>query len=301
MTIDSKMESAYAGRSVTLVGALANGLLILLKFTAGIFGQSQALIADAVHSISDLVTDVVVLIGIKMGQKAPDDKHHFGHARIETLSSAMIGLALIGTALYLGLEASMNIYHHTEYHPTSLALIGAGVSIAVKEALYHYTVRTGRKIKSQLVIANAWHHRSDAFSSVAVLLGVAGTLINPSWHILDAFAALLVSFFIVKIGLNIISGCIGEFTDTAPNTEDLDKIKRCISSVEGVLEMHDLRVRTSGGRFQMETHIVVNGQLTVAQGHRIAKMVERCLLEEIKNIDRVIVHVDPETGDEILC
>ena len=301
MIIDSKNESAYAGRSVTLVGALANGLLILLKFTAGIFGQSQALIADAVHSISDLITDVVVLIGIKMGQKAPDDKHHFGHARIETLSSAMIGLALIGTALYLGLEASMNIYHHTEYHPTSLALIGAGVSIAVKEALYHYTVRTGRKIKSQLVIANAWHHRSDAFSSVAVLLGVAGTLINPSWHILDAFAALLVSFFIVKIGLNIIAGCIGEFTDAAPKMEDLNKIKRCISSVEGVLEMHDLRVRTSGGRFQMETHIVVNGQLTVAQGHRIAKMVERCLLEEIKNIDRVIVHVDPATGDEILC
>jgi len=301
MMIDSKVKSAHAGRSVTLVGALANGLLILLKFTAGIFGQSQALIADAVHSISDLVTDVVVLIGIKMGQKAPDDKHHFGHARIETLSSAMIGLALIGTALYLGLEASMNIYHHTEYHPTSLALIGAGVSIAVKEALYHYTVRTGRKIKSQLVIANAWHHRSDAFSSVAVLLGVAGTLINPSWHILDAFAALLVSFFIVKIGLNIIAGCISEFTDAAPKMEDLNKIKRCISSVEGVLEMHDLRVRTSGGRFQMETHIVVNGQLTVAQGHRIAKMVERCLLEEIKNIDRVIVHVDPATGDEILC
>lgn len=301
MMIDSNEESAHAGRSVTLVGALANGLLILLKFTAGIFGQSQALIADAVHSISDLVTDVVVLIGIRMGRKAPDDKHHFGHARIETLSSAIIGFALIGTALYLGLEASMNIYNHTEYHPTSLALVGAGLSIAVKEVLYHYTVRTGRKIQSQLVIANAWHHRSDAFSSVAVLLGVAGALINPSWHILDAFAALLVSFFIVKIGLNILAGCVGEFTDAAPKTEDLNKIKSCIISVEGVLEMHDLRVRTSGGRFQMETHIVVNGQLTVAQGHRIAKKVERCLLEEIKNIDRVIVHVDPAIGDEILC
>lgn len=298
--IDSKIESAHAGRSVTLVGALANGLLILLKFTAGLFGQSQALIADAVHSISDLITDVVVLIGIRMGRKAPDDKHQFGHARMETLSSAIIGLALIGTALYLGLEASMNIYHHTEYHPTSLALIGAAVSIAVKETLYHYTVRTGRKIQSQLVVANAWHHRSDAFSSVAVLLGVAGTLINPSWHILDSFAALLVSFFIVKIGLNIVADCIREFTDAAPRTEDLNKIKNCIGSVEGVIEMHDLRVRTSGGRFQMETHIVVNGQLTVTQGHRIAKMVERCLLEEIKSIDRVIVHVDPATGDEIM-
>lgn len=299
MTLDSKMEPIYAGRSVTLVGALANGLLILLKFMAGVFGHSQALIADAVHSISDLFTDVVVLLGIKMGRKAPDEKHQFGHARMETLASAIIGFALIGTALYIGLEASLNIYRHTEYHPTSLALIGAGVSIAVKEALYHYTVKTGRRIKSQLVIANAWHHRSDAFSSVAVLLGVAGTLINPAWHILDAFAALLVSFFIVKIGMDIVNSCLREFTDAAPKPEVLDKIKSCIRCVEGVIEMHDLRVRTSGGRFQMETHIVVNGQLTVTQGHRIAKLVESCLFEEINDLDRVIVHVDPETNDDM--
>ena len=299
MTLDSKMEPVHAGRSVTLVGALANGLLILLKFMAGIFGQSQALIADAVHSISDLFTDVVVLLGIKMGRKAPDEKHQFGHARMETLASAVIGLALIGTALYIGLEASLNIYRHTEYHPTSLALIGAGVSIAVKEALYHYTVKTGRRIKSQLVIANAWHHRSDAFSSVAVLLGVAGTLLNPAWHILDAFAALLVSFFIVKIGIDIVNSCLREFTDAAPQPEVLDKIKSCIRSVEGVIEMHDLRVRTSGGRFQMETHIVVNGQLTVTQGHRIAKLVESCLFEEINDLDRIIVHVDPVTTDDM--
>ena len=299
MTLDSKMEPVHAGRSVTLVGALANGLLILLKFMAGIFGQSQALIADAVHSISDLFTDVVVLLGIKMGRKAPDEKHQFGHARMETLASAVIGLALIGTALYIGLEASLNIYRHTEYHPTSLALIGAGVSIAVKEALYHYTVKTGRRIKSQLVIANAWHHRSDAFSSVAVLLGVAGTLLNPAWHILDAFAALLVSFFIVKIGIDIVNSCLREFTDAAPQPEVLDKIKSCIRSVEGVIEMHDLRVRTSGGRFQMETHIVVNGQLTVTQGHRIAKLVESCLFEEINDLDRIIVHVDPATTDDM--
>ena len=193
---DSNIAAVQAGRRVTLVGALVNGLLIVIKFTAGILGHSQALIADAVHSVSDLFTDVVVLIGIRMGRKAPDDKHQFGHARIETLSSAIVGLALIATALYLGLDAAANIYRHTEYHPTSLALAGAGLSIAVKEALYHYTVRTGRKIQSQLLVANAWHHRSDAFSSVAVLFGVAGTLINPAWHILDSFAALLVSFFI---------------------------------------------------------------------------------------------------------
>ena len=290
---DSKLTSARAGRSVTLLGALINGLLILLKFMAGIFGQSQALIADAVHSVSDLFTDAVVLVGLRIGQKAPDEEHQFGHARIETLASAIVGLALIATALYLGIEASLNIYNHTEYHPTGLALMGAGISIAVKEALYHYTVHTGRRIKSQLVVANAWHHRSDAFSSVAVLLGVAGTLINPSWHILDSFAALLVSFFIIKIGLGILKNTLREFTDTAPHQEILNKISDCICSVEGVLDMHDLRVRTSGGLYQMETHIVVNGQLTVTEGHGIAKIVESCLTEEFEDLDRVIIHVDP--------
>ena len=293
ITPDSKIASARAGRSVTLIGALVNGLLILIKFTAGIFGQSQALIADAVHSVSDLFTDAVVLFGLRIGQKAPDEEHQFGHARIETLASAIVGLALIATALYLGIEASLNIYNHTEYHPTGLALIGAGISIAFKEALYHYTVHTGRRIKSQLVVANAWHHRSDAFSSVAVLLGVAGTLINPSWHILDSFAALLVSFFIIKVGLDIFRNSLREFTDTAPHQEILNKISDCIRSVEGVFDMHDLRVRTSGGLYQMETHIVVDGQLTVTEGHGIAKTVESCLTEEFEDLDRVIIHVDP--------
>lgn len=295
---ESRTESAKAGRSVTLVGALVNAFLILFKFLAGIFGQSQALIADAVHSISDLFTDFVVLLGLRMGRKAPDEKHHFGHARIETLASAIVGLALIATALCLGIKAIWNIYHHTEYHPTWLALVGAGVSIALKEALYHYTIRIGRRIKSSAIVANAWHQRSDALSSVAVLLGVAGARIKPSWHILDSLAALLVSFFIVKVGLEILWNTFREFTDTAPQPETLNKITDCIRTVEGVIDMHDLRVRTLGGLYQMETHIVVDGQLTVAEGHRIAKAVEICLAEEISDVDRVIVHVDPAVEEK---
>ena len=295
---ESRTESAKAGRSVTLVGALVNAFLILFKFLAGIFGQSQALIADAVHSISDLFTDFVVLLGLRMGRKAPDEKHHFGHARIETLASAIVGLALIATALCLGIKAIWNIYHHTEYHPTWLALVGAGVSIALKEALYHYTIHIGWRIKSSAIVANAWHQRSDALSSVAVLLGVAGARIKPSWHILDSFAALLVSFFIVKVGLEILRNTFREFTDTAPQPETLNKITDCIRTVEGVIDMHDLRVRTLGGLYQMETHIVVNGQLTIAEGHRIAKAVEICLAEEISDVDRVIVHVDPAVEEK---
>lgn len=286
--------SATAGRKVTLVGVLVNAFLILFKLVTGIFGSSQALIADAVHSFSDLFTDVVVLIGIKISQKPPDKTHHFGHARIETLASTIVGMALIGTALYIGVNASLTIYHHTENHPTTLALFGAGISIVFKEALYHYTIRTGRRIKSQLIMANAWHHRSDAFSSVAVFIGVAGTLINPSWHILDSFAALLVSFFIVKVGLDILRDALREFTDTAPKPEIIGKIQQCALSVNGVVGMHDLRVRTSGGQYQMEIHIVVDGQLTVLEGHKIAKSVEGCLFEDVGNFDSINIHVDPE-------
>jgi len=276
---------------------MVNGVLIMLKFAGGIFGQSQALIADAVHSVSDLFTDIIVLVGLRMGRKAPDERHHFGHARIETLASFMVGLALIATALYLGIEASLNIYHHTVCHPTKLALIGAAVSIIFKEVLYHYTVRVGRRIKSRLIVANAWHHRSDALSSVAVLIGVSGALIRPSWHSLDAYAALLVSFFIVKVGLDILKDSLREFTDTAPPPEILDTITSCAGGVPGVISVHDLRVRTSGGLYQMETHIVVDGQLTVFEGHRIAKEVETCLAEEVAGLDRVIVHVDPSTDE----
>ncbi|MBW1805085.1 MAG: cation transporter [Deltaproteobacteria bacterium] len=294
---ESRTISNHTGRSVTLIGVVVNIILIALKFLAGIFGHSQALIADAVHSVSDLFTDAIVLIGLRIGQKAPDENHQFGHARIETLASAVVGLALIATALYLGIDAALNIYNHTEYHPTSLALIGAGASVALKEALYHYTVRAGRRIKSRLLVANAWHHRSDALSSVAVLLGVSGSLINPSWYILDSFAALLVSFFIVKVGFGILGSSLLEFTDTAPRPEVLDMIRQCTLKVEGVLDIHDLRVRTSGGLYQVETHISVDGQLTVVQAHSIASAVEDCLAKEVEDLDRIIVHVDPATKD----
>jgi len=295
---ESHTSAARDGKSVTIIGVILNTLLIAFKFIAGVYGHSHALIADAVHSISDLFTDAVVLLGLGMGRKAPDEGHHFGHARLETLASATVGLALIATAVYLGINASLNIYRHQEFHPTSLALIGAGVSIALKEALYHYTVHIGRRIKSQLLLANAWHHRSDAFSSVAVFLGVGGAILKPSWHILDAFAALLVSFFIIKVGLDIFRNTLREFTDTAPKSEILKDIIACAQGVEGVLDVHDLRVRTSGGLYQMEAHILVDGQLTVTEGHRISQVVESRLAREIEDLDRIIIHVDPALQED---
>ncbi len=290
----TKIKSIGNAKSITVVGLFVNILLVAVKYTAGVIGHSQALIADAVHSVSDLFSDVVVLIGLRGGRKPPDDQHPFGHGRIETLSAATVGLILIATALYLGIEAARNIYYQNEYHPTMLALAGAGLSIALKETLYHYTLRAGRRINSQLIVANAWHHRSDALSSVAVFVGVACARIKPEWHMMDAFAALLVSFFIVKVGLEILSKTFQELTDAAPKPKILNQIKRCALGVDGTLDVHDLRVRTSGGRYQIEIHVVVDALWTVAEGHRVAKEVETCLLGDIDDLDKVIVHIDPE-------
>ena len=285
--------SDTAGRKITLVGALVNAVLIVFKLAAGVFGKSSALIADGVHSISDLFTDVVVLVGIWRGRRPPDEDHTFGHGRVETLFTSIVGLSLVATALYLGFQAAMDIYLRQQSHPNILAIIGAVFSIVLKEALFRYTVSAGRRMKSPLVVANAWHHRSDALSSVAVLAGVTLAQIKPSWRIMDAFAALLVSFFIVKVGLEILRDTFRELSDAAPDPETMQQIRQCTLSVPGVMGMHDLRARTTGGQHQIEVHVVVNAALTVKQGHEIATAVEKCLLNDVDDVGRVIVHMDP--------
>ena len=286
-------DKIRAGKTVTYVGIGINCFLIILKFITGVLGHSQALIADAVHSVSDLFTDAIVLFGLHVGRRPPDKDHHFGHRRLETIASFIVGIILIMTGLYLGFVAIKNLYAHVEYHPTKLALFGAGMSIVLKEILYQYTVRTGRKIKSQLIVANAWHHRSDALSSIAVLIGVAGAIIHPAWHILDSYATLLVSFLVLKVGFDIIRTSLLEISDAAPPPEVTEKIKECSIAIEGVLDTHDIRVRMLGGLYQVEIHIEVNGELSVIQGHHISKQVESCLMEAIDDIEKIIIHVDP--------
>lgn len=282
------------GQKVTWVGAGFNAFLVAAKFVLGVLGRSQALIADAVHSVSDLATDAVVLLGIRAGRKEPDSDHHFGHARIETLTSAVVGIALIAVAAFLAYDAGTAIYRHSDLYPNWLAVIGAAVSIVVKEILYHYTVRVGRRIRSPAVVANAWHHRSDALSSVAVLIGVAAAQINPEWHILDAYAALVVALLIFGVGSRIIWRAIKEVTDTAPPPDVLENMRACARGVQGVIDEHDLKVRSVGGLYHLHIHITVDGNLNVREGHAIAKEVERCLLSDIENVGEVIVHVDPE-------
>lgn len=289
----SQIEGMREGRKVTWIGVAANALLIAVKFIAGIIGNSQALIADAVHSISDFFTDAVVLVGLRFGRKPPDEDHHFGHARIETMASAVIGISLIAVAFYLGYRSAMNIYLHVDTHPTYVALAGAALSIAVKEALYQYTVVVGKRIKSQAVIANAWHHRSDAFSSVAVLIGVGGALVNPQWHILDAYAAMVVSVFIAKVGMDVLWNALREMTDTAPSQKFQNRMLKCINGVSGILSVHDLKVRSMGGMYFIQVHIVVDKNMSVEDSHRIVNEARKCVYEEFDRIEEIIVHVDP--------
>jgi cation diffusion facilitator family transporter len=291
----SERDGLRVGVRVTIVGAIVNVLLIGLKAVGGSIGHSQALIADAVHSASDLFTDAVVLFGLIAGRKEPDESHHFGHRRIETLASSIVALLLLGAAIYIGSDAALGIYQHVERRPTWLAVAVAAASIIAKEILYHYTVRTGRRVRSPALIANAWHQRSDAGSSVAVLLGVAGAQINPAWHILDAYAALVVAILILRVGVSLLWSSARELTDAAPAPGTIQRIRECVRGVSGVLDIHGLKVRTAGGLYQIEIDIVVEGSISVAEGHRIAEAVEARVSQEVEDVASVMVHVDPPT------
>ncbi len=287
-------EELISGLTVTRVGMLVNFALFVIKITAGWFGRSQALIADGVHSLSDLLSDIVVLLGLKWGRKEEDESHPFGHARIETIAGMFIGLVLIGTGVGLAYSSVSAISNRVESSPGLTAIIAALISIGLKEWLYWYTVKVGRRIKSLALIANAWHHRSDALSSVAVLVGVTGAYLSPAWAMADAYAALIVTFFVVKIGAGLIWSATKEVIDTAPDQAAMDQVKETALRIPGVRQTHDIRARLSGGRIFAEIHIVVDPDLTVRAGHEIADAVKQSLLDEVAGMARIIVHVDPE-------
>lgn len=294
VTPDSHSTALAAGLRVTWVGAVVNVSLVVFKLWAGLLSGSQALVADGVHSLSDLFSDVVVLFGLKWGRASEDADHPYGHARIETISGMIVGLVLILVGLWIAYQAIASIYLHQVARPSLLAIWAAAVSVVLKEALYWYTVVVGRRIKSVAVIANAWHHRSDAFSSVAVLVGVGATYLNPNWHLADSIAALAVIYFVVKMGGKLTWAAFKELADTAPDRDVLMNLRRHAEGFEGVRQVHDLRARYSGSQIFVEIHIVVDPDLTVRAGHEIARTVKASLLNEFADVTRVIVHVDPE-------
>jgi cation diffusion facilitator family transporter len=290
----SEQSQVTSAMSVTLAGMLVNIFLTIFKVWIGLLAKSQALVADGIHSLSDLFSDFVVIFGLKWGRKGPDEDHPYGHARIESVAGMLMGLILAVAAIGIVYNALTSIYQHSEAHPSLWAVAAAFISIVFKEALYWYTIKIGRRIRSLVIVGNAWHHRTDALSSVAVLIGVGAVYINPDWHIADSLAAIVVSVLILKVGGSLIWTTLKEVVDTAPDKGILTRLSDYAETVEGVRQAHDIKARYSGSQILVEIHIVVDPDLSVREGHSIAKQVERILLDNIDDVSKVIIHVDPE-------
>jgi cation diffusion facilitator family transporter len=283
-------------RRVTLVGMALNILLAALKFILGVVGHSQALVADAAHSLSDLGTDVALLLGVSYWTAPADDDHAYGHYRIETLISAAIGLFLAAAAAGIGYRALTTIHEAVSETPGWVALVGAVVSIVLKELLYHWTMASGRHTGSTALTANAWHHRSDALSSIPVALAVVVAIYFPGWSFVDQIAALLVTVFLLHAAWRILFTSFGELTDRGASSEDRLRILELSRGIEGVLDVHALRTRLSGGGIQVDLHVQVQGNLSVMAGHEIAGAVKRRLMEDGPRVMDVVIHIEPFEG-----
>ena len=278
------------GIKVTLVGTASNLLLSIIKLIGGIIGNSAALVADAVHSISDLLTDVIVLITLKIGQKPKDDNHPYGHGKVESLGTTAIGFFVISAGLGLAYEAWDIIQSGAPRSPELLAAGIALISIFIKEWLFRYTRSVGKKSSSSILLANAWHHRSDAISSIAALIGIIGSM--AGFPVLDPIAAAMVSFMIIKVGYELTLGGFRDLMDTALNEKDTQKLQTTIDDISGVIKSHDLRTRKIGEGILMDVHIQVDSDLTVTEGHEVGERVRRQLIKNYPNTQDVLVHVD---------
>ena len=283
---------AQQTRQITWTGFWVNLFLAFFKLCAGYAGHSQAVIADGVHSLSDVSTDLAVLFGVKFWSSPPDENHQYGHHRIEDLVTALIGMVLIATAIGIGYKSISTINDPTQ-QPGTVALFAAVLSIILKEFLYRWTIRVGKKIKSSSVIANAWHHRSDAFSSIPVVISVSAALINPKWAFIDHIGALIVSFFIFKVAWNIIRSAVFELTDRSATQIDRNKIHSIAVQVNGVRSVHAIRSRRLGSGLYVDLHIQVDGNLPVREGHDISEEVKRNLVATGPNVLDVVVHIEP--------
>ncbi len=292
----SRRDTAYSvKRRVTILAAVANLLLGIGKVTAGYLGQSHALIADGVHSVSDLLSDALVYVAVSVGGEGPDENHPYGHARIETAATAGIGLMLILVAAGFVYNAGQRLLSPEDlWVPGWLALGAAAVSVVIKEIMYQYTLRAAAAANSSLLEANAWHHRSDALSSLVVIGGVAGTMVGIVW--LDAMAAVFVAIMIAQVGWRLGFQSLQELVDTGVADEDLHQLKQRIDAVDGVRSHHGLRTRRMGADVLADVHIRVDPAVTVSEAHRIAETVSSELRSSMDALNEVLVHVDHESA-----
>jgi len=284
-------------RRVTLWGLVVNVLLAAVKFLFGIVGASQALVADAVHSLSDLVTDVAIVVGAGFWSAPADAEHPYGHGRIETLITSAIGIVLGGVGVGLGYRAILTLPQWHESRPGWIAFAAACLSIVAKEVLYRWTADVGRRVKSSALVANAWHHRSDALSSVPVALAVLGTHVWPEWGFLDHVGAVIVSVLILHAAWEITWPALRELIDAGAKEHERQAILKLALDTEGVQSVHKLRTRSIGPGLQVDLHVLVEPELSVREGHAIAGVVKERLLNRGPNVIDVLVHVEPFDAD----
>lgn len=295
MKLTEREKAIY---QVTWAGSFVNFLLVVFKFIAGILGHSAAMIADAVHSLSDFATDIVVLIFTRISNKPQDKNHDYGHGKYETLATAIIGIVLfaVGAGIcWNGLRAIQTVWQGGRLPvPGMLAFAGAIISIVSKELIYRYTIHVGRKINSSAVIANAWHHRSDAFSSIGTAMGIGGAIaLGESWSVLDPMAAVIVSFFIMKVSVQLLKPCVDELTEKSLPDEIEKEICLIAENTPGVSAIHNLRTRRIGNHYAIEMHIRMDEHLTLYEAHAKASVIENKLKEKYGNETHVGIHVEP--------
>lgn len=292
---DTREKKIY---HITFVGSIVNFLLLVFKFVAGTLGRSSAMIADAVHSLSDFVTDVIVILFVRIAGKPVDDDHAYGHGKYETLASVIVGimLGIVGIGLaWNGTEKTIAFFKGVLIEsPTYLALAAAIISIISKEALYRYTVKAGKNLNSPALVANAWHHRSDALTSIATFAGIGGALIlGEKWRVLDPLAAVVVSGFIIKAAYSLMKPGIDELLEKSLPKEQVERISSIIASVPGVESFHRLRTRRIGANIAVDVHVKMDGDISLRRAHEIASLAERRLKEEYGRGTYVGIHMEP--------
>ncbi|MFA7172480.1 MAG: cation diffusion facilitator family transporter [Kiritimatiellia bacterium] len=292
-------ERTLSASRVTWIGSFVNLILTAFKLTAGVVGHSSAMVADAIHSFSDFATDIVVLISFKIAGKPADHDHAYGHGKYETLAAALIGgtLLLVGAGIFR--EGVLKIWNSTRgvrmVAPGGIAFVAAVISIVAKEWLYRYTIKEGRRIESQAVIANAWHHRSDAFSSIGTMCGIGGAiLLGERWYILDPLAAIVASLFIIKVALEISTGSIKELTERSLGVDIEEEILQIATSVEGVKNPHNLRTRRIGSDIAVDLHIRVAPAMSVVEAHSMTAIIENKIRTRFGNSSFICIHVEPD-------
>lgn len=281
----------------TIVGGVVNFVLLVLKFIAGVLGGSAAMIADAVHSLTDFVTDIIVLVFVKLSARERDSDHEYGHGKYETLATALVGLALLFVGIgifWKGVSSIWAVLHGEALAvPGKLALWAALASIVVKELLYQYTVRVGRKYKSPALVSNAWHHRSDAFSSVGTAVGIGGAiLLGENWAILDPIAAVVVSVLITKASIEMLLPCVQELLETSVKEAEVE-IERIVAQIPKIQDLHNLRTRKSGNLLVVDMHIRMDPLTPLCEAHDAASEIEARIREIYGSQTIINIHLEP--------